>query len=100
MPEIPAYINGPFSNHFLTNQRLVKPIVLSHGYAGSANDYSSNCRHYASHGYIVFALDHVDGSSMYTQLEDGTEVLFDASQIIGTQDFVDEKCAKRVSEIS
>ena len=34
-------------------------------------------REFASHGYITFALDHHDGSCMYTEKEDGTPLYFD-----------------------
>ena len=37
------------------------------------------CSEYASNGYIVFALDHLDGSCCYTTLKDGTPRHFDQS---------------------
>lgn len=35
------------------------------------------CRELASHGHIVFAIDHTDGSNMYTELADGTPIYLD-----------------------
>lgn len=32
-----------------------------------------------SHGYIIFAIDHKDGSNGYTENKDGTAVKFDTS---------------------
>jgi platelet-activating factor acetylhydrolase len=43
------------------------PIVYSHGLTGSRTSYTSVCQELASHGYIVFALDHHDGSCPYTE---------------------------------
>ena len=42
--------------------------------------YSLLYREYVSQGYIVFAIDHHDGSCNYTQLEDGTEKYFNTSK--------------------
>ena len=41
--------------------------------------YTVVCRELASHGYIVFAPDHHDGSNHYTEQEDGTPIKYDLS---------------------
>ncbi|KAL7071703.1 hypothetical protein ACQ4LE_009137 [Meloidogyne hapla] len=41
-------------------------VVFSHGISGTRHLYSINCSSLASHGYVVAALDHRDGSSCYT----------------------------------
>jgi len=39
---------------------------------GSPSLFSIHLRELASQGYIVFAIDHLDGSCGYTELKDGT----------------------------
>ena len=41
------------------------PVILLHGLAGSRTSQSGSCRDMASHGYIVFSIDHNDGSAHY-----------------------------------
>ncbi|CAK5081273.1 unnamed protein product [Meloidogyne enterolobii] len=41
-------------------------VVFSHGISGTRQLYSINCSSLSSHGYVVAALDHRDGSSCYT----------------------------------
>ena len=50
------------------------PIIFSHGLTASRALYTAYCREFASNGYIVFALDHHDGSCHYTLDEDGIEI--------------------------
>lgn len=47
----------------------IKPIFWSHGLVFNRTGYSGICRELASHGYIVYAFDHSDGSSSYTNAE-------------------------------
>jgi hypothetical protein len=43
-----------------------------------ALDFTYFCRELASHGLLVIALDHMDGSGMLTKnFETGEEVIFD-----------------------
>ena len=35
-----------------------------------------------SNGYIIFAIDHLDGTNAYTELKDGTEKPFDVTKEI------------------
>ena len=46
---------------------------MLHGLAGSRTSQSGSCRDLASHGYIVFSIDHNDESAYYSRKEDGTE---------------------------
>ncbi|KAF7637725.1 hypothetical protein Mgra_00002700 [Meloidogyne graminicola] len=41
-------------------------IVFSHGISGTRHLYSINCASLSSHGYVVAALEHRDGSACYT----------------------------------
>lgn len=45
--------------------------MFSHGLSGNRNWNSGTCRDLASHGYIVFSIDHRDASSNYTETRDG-----------------------------
>ena len=53
------------------------PIIFSHALMMSNAHYSRHCIELASHGYIVFALNHNDGSCNYTENLDGDPVYFD-----------------------
>jgi len=48
------------------------PIIYSHGLGGNRSCYSSVCIDLASHGYVVFALEHSDGSASLNVLPDKT----------------------------
>ena len=48
------------------------PIIFSHDIISQASKYSGLLRQLASHGFIVFAMDHLDGSCNYTELRSGT----------------------------
>lgn len=59
---IPAYRNAQLLEPPTSNERC--PVTFfSHGLAGSRNTYSYVCGDLASHGMIVIAMDHRDGSS-------------------------------------
>ena len=49
------------------NTRELIPIIFLHGLAGSRTSQSGSCRDLASHGHIVFSIDHFDGSAYYSQ---------------------------------
>lgn len=42
------------------------PIIFSHGLTACRGLYTNICSELASYGYMVFALDHHDGSCCYT----------------------------------
>ena len=52
---------------------------MSHGLYASRTIYTTVCRELASHGYIVFAIDHHDGSNHYTEDQNGEPIKFDLS---------------------
>ena len=52
---------------------------MSHGLMASRMLYTTVCRELASHGYVVFAPDHHDGSNHYTEEEDGNPIKYDLS---------------------
>ena len=53
--------------------RPLIPIIMLHGLAGSRTSQSGSCRDLASHGYIVFSIDHNDESAYYSRKKDGTD---------------------------
>lgn len=61
------------------------PIVFSHGVCSSRNMHSVMCSEMAAHGYVVFALDHHDGTCAYTVDKKGKkipyELIFPSQQI-------------------
>ena len=65
----------------MINKTLV-PIIFSHGLCSRNTTYSTYIRELVSHGYIVFAIDHLDGSNAYTELQNGIEKPFDVSSEI------------------
>lgn len=52
---------------------------MSHGLMANRSLYSTICLELASFGYIVFAIDHHDGSGSYSQKLTGEEVRFDTT---------------------
>lgn len=53
-------------------------IIFGHGLSGTASPYMGLYREFASHGYLVIALDFHCGSCSYTENEKGEPILFDA----------------------
>ena len=66
--KIDAIVDGKFDVLLenVNDSKLV-PILFSHGLASSCSIYSAHLRELASHGYIVFAMDHQDRSCGYTE---------------------------------
>lgn len=82
----------------LTNCKLV-PIIFSHGLAGQSQAHTGHLRELASHGFIVFAINSLDGSCAYTEKEDGTGVFFDARYHFGDFAVRKRQLQTRVDEI-
>jgi len=74
-------------------------MIFSHGYTDHANYVSGAAREFASHGIMVFTLDHHDGSCPFTQKQDGTNITFNCSQSFGTQSMMDEMIDIRVDDV-
>ena len=53
---------------------------MSHGLSGNRNWNSGTCRDLASHGYIVFAIDHRDETSNYVESKDGIGMYYNNSK--------------------
>ena len=52
------------------------PVIYSHGMLGNRSCYSSPCIDLASHGFVVFALEHADGTACLNCYPDKTVVEF------------------------
>lgn len=48
-------------------------MLYSHGLTSCRTFQSGSCRDYASHGYIVFSIDHHDGTCNYSKLKSGDD---------------------------
>ena len=64
-------ISKDFTNSDVTTSNKLIPIIFCHGLASNRGMHSGSCKDFASHGYIVFIMDHKDESSSYTQSENG-----------------------------
>ena len=62
--------------------------------------HSGTCRDFASHGYIVFSIDHKDGTSLYHENEDGTGIVFDNSMIAYDLDYRKSLMKIRENEVT
>jgi len=56
-------------------------------------------KEFVSHGYIVFAIDHLDGSCGHTELKDGTPHLLDISKELHDYDLKRIMIKKREEEM-
>ena len=70
----------------LSNVPLI-PIIFSHGLTGNRTFYQLMGQEFASHGYIVFMIDHHDGSNMMTTNGKGETLKFDVKQPYFMLDF-------------
>lgn len=70
-------MQGDISEHYSgkTAQPLI-PLIFSHGLSSNRTMHSGTCKDFASHGYIVFVMDHKDGSSSYTEEAEGHKGLY------------------------
>ena len=59
-----------------SSQKKLIPIIYSHGLSSNRTMHSGTCRDLASHGYIVFVMDHQDGTSSYTCSKDGKNEMY------------------------
>ena len=69
--------DGQISAKYSSGEVGIRPVVFSHGWTGDSSQYSGIARDLASHGYLVVAINHRDGSCFYTEREDGTPFLYE-----------------------
>ena len=93
--------DGEIAQFFKSGEFKLCPIIFSHGMKGSRCMYSTICQEMASHGYIVFALDHHDGSCPYTENKQGTQSWkFDVDAPKFSYDDLNTKLNIRAQEVS
>jgi len=66
--------NGTLAKVFTgeTPRKLI-PVIYLHGLTCSRTSQSVSCRDLASHGFIVFSIDHFDGTCNFARLKSGEE---------------------------
>ena len=69
-----TFKNAPIAEDF--KWRSIVPIIYSHGLSATSSTYSQSMRDLASCGFIVFGVNHQDGSCCYTVKKDGTEMIY------------------------
>eukprot|EP00347_Sterkiella_histriomuscorum_P000764 403374591 len=69
--------NVPISNDFKNGSKELVPIVFSHGLSSCSNYHNLMLADYASHGYLVLAINHGDNSCAFTIGKDGKPYYFD-----------------------
>ena len=75
------------------------PLIFCHGLASSRTTHSGSCRDLASHGYIVFTVDHHDGTAYYSKTISGTEEYWPLDQELLDIDYRAKQLAKREIEV-
>ena len=64
--------DGKMANDFTGGAaRQLIPIVYVHGLSCNGVAQSCSCRDLASHGYIIFSMDHFDGSCYISKKKSG-----------------------------
>ena len=57
--------DGKLSSDF--SKGSLRPLVFAHGLCSNKEMYQGLYKDFASHGYMVVAMDHLDGSCIYTE---------------------------------
>lgn len=71
---VPVFENGPLADEFLSGQKMLQPLVFSHGLTSHKMNYSGLCREMASYGFLVVALNHNDRSCEYTTAQETSKI--------------------------
>ena len=64
--------NGELPSEFEKGEKKLIPLIFLHGLSMNRTTNSGTCKDFSSHGYIVFTIDHEDGTSSYTKSQDGS----------------------------
>ena len=65
--------NGELTSQFEEGHKKLIPLIFLHGISSNRSMNTGTCKDLASHGYIVFTMDHEDGTCSYTKSEDGSK---------------------------
>jgi len=75
-----AVLDGDIAPDFEATSLI--PVVFCHGISSHRTMYSGICRDLASHGYIVFSLDHRDGTASFYKDAKGDKAYYDNSRLL------------------
>jgi len=62
-------------------EKPIIPLIYCHGLSSNRTMHSGTCKDFASHGYMVFILDHRDLTSSYVEDHDGNGFFYDSSRL-------------------
>ena len=82
-----------------TEDGQVKTMVFTHGLSGSGLMYSQILRSYADAGFTVYALEHHDGSNVYTFDRNGQELVYVNSMGLNDLPTRTEQIECRITEL-
>jgi hypothetical protein len=54
-------------------ERQLVPMIYCHGLSANRVTQSVSCRDFASHGFLVFSMDHFDGTANYARKKNGDD---------------------------
>ena len=74
-------------------------VVFSHGLYGCAASYSGLCAEMASHGSVVIALEHKDGSAVYTETDDGHSLGYTAPEKVDGRELQQDQRVEEVCSV-
>lgn len=89
--------NGELDGDFY--ERPLTPIIYCHGLCSNRTMHSGTARDFASHGYIVFAMDHKDSTSSYVDDKNGTHHYYDNKHLAYDYDRRREQIKIRENEV-
>lgn len=75
---------GPLDPVFATGEKKLIPIVYCHGNQANGEEAYGACMILAAHGYLVIAIDFMDGTAICATDKDGTEVPFSWPKVDGS----------------
>lgn len=89
--------NGELQEDF--NSQPLIPIVCSHSHSANRTMHTGIYRDFASHGYIVFVLDHRDESCSYVESRDGKNgIYFNNYHVLHDMEFRRPQIQIRIKE--
>lgn len=65
--------NGELPSEFEEGHKKLIPLIFLHGISSNRSMNTGTCKDLASHGFIVFTMDHEDGTCSYTKSVDGSK---------------------------
>ena len=92
-----VYKNAPLSEDF--KGKAIVPIVFSHGLQSATFLYTMALRDLASHGFLVFAVNHQDGSNLHTVTRDGVDKFYGAKEALEIREKREPQLRRREEEM-